>query len=272
MSSLWVLAPETIYAVGPMSDEDKHPVDYDAFGFHPEALDEIMKLARWLHKKYFRVRSYGAERIPRKGGVIVAANHSGALPMDGVMLGVDLYENTARTRYPRVIADHFVSRLPYVAVFFARMGAVGGSRRNSETLLESEQLVVVFPEGISGVGKPFVERYRLQKWHVGHAELALRHKVPVLPVGIVGAEEQWPLLARIDGIKAFGSPYLPVLATPIPLPVQYHIHYGEPIALHEEFGDDAAEDSELVVKAAEKIQTAVQDLLSEGLKKIIFQR
>ncbi len=238
---------------------------YDAFGFHPDAMEEALRPARWLHQNYFRVRSYGAENIPRSGGVIAAANHSGALPMDGVMLGVDLFENTDCKRYPRVIADHFVARLPYVGVLFARMGAVGGSRRNLEALLDSEQLVVVFPEGTSGVGKPFSERYQLQRWHVGHAELALRHRVPVLPVGIIGAEEQWPLLARIGGLHAFGAPYLPIPATPLPLPVRYHIHYGAPINLAQEFGEAAAESPEHVQKAAERIRDAVQALLTEGL-------
>lgn len=239
---------------------------YDAFGFLPEAMEEALRPAFWLHRNYFRVRSYGVENIPLSGGVMVAANHSGALPMDGVMLGVDLFDKTDRKRYPRVIVDHFVERLPYVGVLFSRVGAVGGSRRNLEALLESEQLVVVFPEGTSGVGKPYNERYKLQRWHVGHAELALRHKVPVLPVGIIGAEEQWPLLARINGVKAFGSPYLPIPATPLPLPVRYHIHYGAPIDLVGEFGEEAAENPELVARAAERIRDSVQSLLTEGLK------
>ncbi len=250
-----------------MNNAGDAPGDYDPFGFHPEVMKDALRPAQWLHKNYFRVKSYGTEFIPHTGGVIVAANHSGALPMDGVMLGVDLFENTERTRYPRVILDHFVARLPYVGVLFARMGAVGGSRRNLEALLDHGQLVVVFPEGTSGVGKPYSERYKLQTWHVGHAELALRHRVPVLPVGIIGAEEQWPLLARIGGVHAFGSPYLPVPATPLPLPVRYHIHYGKPLVLHDAFGDNAADDPANVQKAAELVRDAVQALLDEGLKK-----
>ena len=247
--------------------KDTPPDSYDAFGFLPKTMEEALRPARWLHRNYFRVRSYGAHNIPKTGGVIVAANHSGALPMDGIMLGVDLFENTNRKRYPRVIVDHFVERLPYVGVLFSRVGAVGGSRRNLETLLDLEQLVVVFPEGTSGVGKPFSERYKPQRWHVGHAELALRHNVPVLPVGIIGAEEQWPLLARINGVRAFGAPFLPIPATPLPLPVRYHIHYGAPVDLVAEFGDDAACDPTLVDKAAERIRAAVQSLLTAGLKK-----
>lgn len=249
-----------------MADPNKPPAKYDAFGFHPDVMEEALRPARWLYDHYFRVKSYGAENIPKSGGAIVAANHSGALPMDGVMLGVDLFVQTGRTRYPRVILDHFVVKLPYVGVLFARMGAVGGSRRNLEALLDHEQLVVVFPEGTGGVGKPYSERYKLQRWHVGHAELALRHRVPVLPVGIIGAEEQWPLLGRINGIHAFGSPYLPIPASPVPLPVRYHIHYGEPLVLHEDFGDDAAEDPEQVKRAAERVRERVQALLEKGLK------
>jgi 1-acyl-sn-glycerol-3-phosphate acyltransferase len=182
------------------------------------------------------------------------------------MLGVDILENSKPKRYPRVIADHFVARLPWVGILFSRMGAVGGSRRNLQNLIEAGELAVVFPEGTRGVGKPFADRYKVQRWNVGHAELALRFRVPVLPVGVIGAEEQWPLLGRINGIRAFGAPYLPVPATPLPLPVRYHIHYGQPLYLHEEFGDGAADDPELTSEAALRVKESVQTLLNEGLK------
>ena len=88
--------------------------------------------------------------------------------------------------------NHFVPALPFIGTIFARGGMVGGSRGNVRALLEAGELLMIFPEGTPGIIKPFHKRYQLQKFRVGHAELAIRHQVPVIPVGIVGAEEQLP--------------------------------------------------------------------------------
>lgn len=238
---------------------------YDRLGLQPDWVRGAVASSRWLYERYFRVESHGIENVPTKGAVILAANHSGMLPVDGAMLYLDLVRRLDPPRVPRITADLFVPRLPFVFLFLNRVGVVAGERRVMHRLLDQGELVVVFPEGVPGIAKPLRQRYRLQPFRVGHAELAIRHCAPVVPVAIIGAEEQWPTLGRIQSLHPFGAPYLPVPATPVPLPVHYHIWYGAPIDLAARFGDARADDPAVAEEAASVVQTAVQLLIERGL-------
>ena len=141
---------------------------------------------------------------------------------------------------------------------------VGGSRGNVRTLLENGEMLLIFPEGVPGIGKPYSKRYQLQDWRKGHCELAIRYGAPIVPVGLVGAEEQMPQLARIE-MKG-PIPYIPIPATPVPLPVRYHIHYGEPIPVHLDYTPEQADDPNILSEAAARVKQAVADLIEEGLR------
>lgn len=239
---------------------------FDPFGMHPDFVAFGDALVGPLHDRYFRVRAVDAHHIPATGPAILAANHSGTLPFDGMMLWVNVLRNTHPPRAPRPVADYFVSTLPFVGTLFARGGAIGGSRGNVRRLLEMGDLLMLFPEGTPGISKPFSERYRLQEWRKGHCEFALRYRAPVVPVGIVGAEEQMPQIGRIP-LEPLGLsvPHLPVPATLLPLPVRYHILYGEPMHF-EEYGPEAADDPEVVTACAQRVKAAVEDLIERGLQ------
>jgi 1-acyl-sn-glycerol-3-phosphate acyltransferase len=232
---------------------------WDEFGLHPPALARALALAEPLYRRWFRVSAYGIEHVPATGAAILVANHSGALPIDAAMLLVDVVRRTSRV--PRIVADRFVPVLPVIGELFARAGVVVGTRANVRVLLERGELVAIFPEGSRGIGKPYRRRYELQGWRVGHAELALRHRVPVIPVAIIGAEEAWPVIGRIQGFHLFGAPFLPVPATPLPLPVHLRIHYGAPVTLSERFDPDCPDD---VGRAAGIVRSAVEDLIREA--------
>jgi 1-acyl-sn-glycerol-3-phosphate acyltransferase len=236
---------------------------YDAFGMHKDFVGVGLAITNALYKRYFRVQSYGSENIPETGACIVACNHSGTVPVDGMMLWTDVVRKTGRI--PRAIADHFVPTLPIVGTFFSRGGMVGGSRGNARALLTKGEMLMIFPEGTPGIGKHFRDRYKLQTWRVGHAELAMRYGGSVVPTAVIGAEEQMPQIARIP-IKMGAVPYIPIPGTPIPLPVKYHIHYGEPVPLGELYSVDDADDPELVKEAAARVETSVRSLIKEGLR------
>jgi len=237
---------------------------YDAFGLHPDWVAFADLITSPVYERWFRVRTYGAENIPSHGPVLVAANHSGTLPYDGAMLWADIYRHTDPPRAARAIADYFVPGLPLVGTTFARTGTVGGSRGNARALLEAGELLMLFPEGTPGIGKPFSERYHLQEWRQGHCELAIRHRAPVVPVGIIGAEEQMPQIARLPAVG--NLPYIPIPATLVPLPVRYHVHYGEPLAFHERFEPADADDPDIVSACALEVKAAVQALIDRGLE------
>ncbi len=239
---------------------------FDMFGLHPDFVALGQAITGPLYNRWFRVLSRGHENIPEVGAAVLASNHSGNIPLDGAMIWADVLRNTQPPRVPRAIADHFVPSLPWVGTLFSRSGMIGGSRGNTRVLLESGELILIFPEGTPGIIKPWSERYQLRTFRVGHAELAIRHGAPIVPVGVVGAEEQLPLLhvSRRLG-KPFGVPEVPIPAVPFPLPVRYRILYGPPINVHEEYEPSAADDPDVVRAVAGRVKKAVDELLQAGL-------
>jgi 1-acyl-sn-glycerol-3-phosphate acyltransferase len=235
---------------------------FDVFGLSPRSLACVVAAARPIYESYFRVDSAGAEAIPRQGPAILVANHAGALPVDSVMLCLDVLRRTEPPRIPRAVADHFIPRLPLISTLYARLGVVSGTRANVRCLLERGELIAIWPEGITGTAKRFADRYRIQRWSVGFAELAIRHRAPVIPVAVIGAEESWPLLAKLRRTHIFGAPYIPIPAVPIPLPTHYHIRYGMPHVLGRDPAD--ASDPDLVDAAALEIRHALERLIDDA--------
>jgi 1-acyl-sn-glycerol-3-phosphate acyltransferase len=237
---------------------------YDVFGMHPDWLGLALAWLGPFYRSYFRVTSHGAENIPSGGPVILVANHAGTLPVDATMICLDVFEHVDPPRMPRAIADLFLPQLPFASATLGRMGAVTGTRDNVRRLLERGEICLIFPEGTLAIGKHWTERYRLQQWRVGHAELALRYRAKVVPVAVIGSEEQWPQLGRVPGLRPFGLPYWPVVATPLPLPVHYHLYYGEPLDLAGMSG--AAElSSDAIAAAAATTRCALEALIARGL-------
>ena len=232
---------------------------YDPFGAHRDWIVLAHGMTSWLYDHWFRVRSTGHENIPQAGAVILAANHSGGLPYDGAMIWTDVLRHTNPARVVRPVADYFVPRLPFVGAFMTRSGVVGGSVGNARALVELGEALLIFPEGTEGIVKPFWHRYRLATWTVGHVELAIRYRVPVVPVGIVGAEEQMPQVGRIP-FGLLGVPYLPVMF-PVPLPVRYHIEYGKPIDFSH-LDSAVADRPERLDEAAARVRQAVERLVA----------
>lgn len=235
---------------------------FDLFGLHPPTLRRTLALGGRLCDRYFRTRSYGVEVIPRDGPAILVANHGGALPIDAALLVLDVDRATGRIVRP--IADRFVPSLPMISTWFARVGAVTGTHANVARLLARGELIAIWPEGASGIAKPVRERYQVKTWQVGHAELAIRHRAPIVPVAILGSEESWPVVGRITRFHRFGIPFLPVPATPLPLPLRHYIHYGAPIALHDGIDPDAADDPGVVARATVRVRLALADLLRDA--------
>jgi 1-acyl-sn-glycerol-3-phosphate acyltransferase len=238
---------------------------YDVFGLSPRVLSRTVELGRFLYDRYFRVTSCGAENIPVRGPAILASNHSGTLPLDAALIVLDVLRHTDPPRLPRAIGDMFIPFLPWVGTLFSRVGMVSGTRGNFRHLLEHDELVLVFPEGAPGIAKGLAHRYELRRFRVGHAELALQHRVPVIPVAVIGAEEAWPAIGKIEGFHWFGAPFLPIPLSPVPLPVHVHVQYGAPILLHEIFAADDADDPRVAERAALEVQHAVHALIARGL-------
>jgi 1-acyl-sn-glycerol-3-phosphate acyltransferase len=212
----------------------------------------------------------GIENIPRAGRAILVANHSGALPYDALMLmrAVER-EHPARRRLRPLIEDD-VFHFPYLGTFLNRMGGVRACPENAERLLAEEELVAVFPEGIQGIGKLYRDRYRLQRFgRGGFVKLALKTGSPIIPVGVVGAEEATPMVARMTWLaRAVGLPHLPVTPTGLlPLPSKWRIRFGEPLDLARAHGKGSGEDRLLVSRLAETVRTQIQAIIDDLLER-----
>jgi 1-acyl-sn-glycerol-3-phosphate acyltransferase len=145
---------------------------------------------------------------------------------------------------------------------------------NALRLLEQDQLVAVFPEGVKGTGKPFSERYRLQRFgRGGFVEIALRTGAPIVPVAVVGSEEIYPKLADIPPVaRMLGAPFFPVTPTfpwlgplgIVPLPSKWRIEFLEPIETAS-YGPEAAADRALVLELSERVREEIQQALYANL-------
>jgi 1-acyl-sn-glycerol-3-phosphate acyltransferase len=239
------------------------------YGVDPYGLDVEFTVAAiapllWLYKRYFRVQLYGAEHVPGEGRVLVVSNHSGQLPFDAAMIEVGLLVDKDPPRVTRALVERWVPTLPFVSTFMARCGQIVGTPENCRRLLAADEALLVFPEGVRGLNKLFKDRYRLRKFGLGFMRLALESGTPIVPCGVVGAEEQAPALADAKFLaRALGFPALPITPTilPIPLPARYHVWFGEPMRFSGSPDDD---DAELERKVGE-VEAAVRGLLDRGL-------
>lgn len=249
----------------------------DDFGLDPTYEARVQPLFELLYQRYFRVQTEGLEYIPSEGRVLLIGNHSGTIPLDGVMLKTAILMHHTARREMRWLAEDFVFHFPFLGAFMNRIGAVRACQENAQRLLAQENLLAVFPEGIQGIGKLYRDRYRLQRFgRGGYIKLALRTGTPIVPVAIVGAEETYPLLLKLTKLaKPFGVPFVPV--TPlfpwfgalglVPLPSRWRICVGAPITELSEYGPGDAEDPIVVNRLNERVRQAIQDLLESALRR-----
>jgi 1-acyl-sn-glycerol-3-phosphate acyltransferase len=246
----------------------------DEWGFDEEFADALLPFLEFLYDRWWRVDTIGARNVPSHGRALLVANHAGILPWDATMISVGMLREHPLPRYPRFLVLDWAFQLPYVSVAMRKLGGVVASPYNALRLLEQDELVAVFPEGVKGAGKPFKERYRLQRFgRGGFVELALRTGSPIVPVAVVGSEEIYPKLGEAPGIaRLIGAPYFPLTPTfpwlaglgTVPLPSKWRIEFGEPIETAR-FGPDAAEDRSFVFELSEQVRETIQNKVYENL-------
>jgi 1-acyl-sn-glycerol-3-phosphate acyltransferase len=241
----------------------------DEYGFDRELTERFFYAAiRPIAQKWFRVEVRGAENIPADGGALVVSNHSGTIPMDGLVTGVSVHDHTGR--HLRPLGADLVFRLPVVGEIARKGGATLACNDDAERMLRGGELVGVWPEGFKGIGKPYSERYKLQRFgRGGFVSAAMRTGVPIVPCSVVGAEEIYPLVGNIPSLaRLLGVPYIPItpffpLLGPlglIPLPSKWLIEFGEPIRT-DSYGEGAADDPMLVFNVTDQVRETIQQTL-----------
>jgi 1-acyl-sn-glycerol-3-phosphate acyltransferase len=233
---------------------------YDPWGYNEDNAKIGVALVRWLYERYFRVTAHGLEHIPARGRVLIIPNHSGQLPMDGVLTGYALATNPAAPRAPRAMIERFFPTVPWLGNLLNSLGGVIGDPINCVKMLEAEEAILVFPEGVRGSGKLYKDRYQLQRFGNGFMHLAMEHDTPIIPVGVVGCEETMPAIYNIAPLaRLLGIPYAPV-APLVPLPARVYLNFGEPLR----FAPVDTEDQ--VTGKVEQVKDAIRALIDRGLQ------
>jgi 1-acyl-sn-glycerol-3-phosphate acyltransferase len=247
--------------------------EIDDFGFDADLTKSaVLPLTRQVYRRWFRTELVGAGSVPRNGGGLVVANHAGALwALDSVMAATAVHEATGRQRFLRMLGADIVFLNPLLANLARHSGATLATRANTERLLHAGELVGVWPEGFKGIGKPFSERYKLQRFGRGQfVAAALRARVPIIPTSIVGSEEIHPMLGNAALLaKLLKLPYFPLTPTfpwlgplgLLPLPSKWLIEFGDPIETAH-YGPDAADDARLVFELTDRVREQIQSTLS----------
>ncbi len=249
----------------------------DEWGFDEEFAEGAFPFFEFLYDRWWRVQATGLANVPAHGRAMLVANHAGSLfPFDATMMTLAMMKEHPLPRWPRAMVLDWAFELPWISFFMRKVGGVPASRFNAARLLEQDELVMVFPEGAKGTGKPFSERYRLQRFgRGGFVEVALRTRAPIVPVAVVGSEEIYPKIADAGALaRLVGAPFVPITPTfpwlgplgLIPLPSRWRIEFCEPIDLSEH-PPEAAEDRALVFDLSERIRDTIQSKLYENLVK-----
>ncbi|HET8717931.1 MAG TPA: lysophospholipid acyltransferase family protein, partial [Nocardioidaceae bacterium] len=241
----------------------------DEYGFDREVTERFFLAAiRPIAQKWFRVEARGVENIPTDGGALVVSNHSGTIPVDGLVTAVTIHDHTGR--HLRPLGADLVFRLPVVAELARKGGATLACNEDAQRMLSGGELVGVWPEGFKGIGKPYADRYKLQRFgRGGFVSAAMRTGVPIVPCSVVGAEEIYPLVGNLPSLaRLLGVPYIPI--TPlfpwlgplgmVPLPSKWLIEFGEPIRT-DSYDEGAADDPMLVFNVTDQVRETIQQTL-----------
>jgi len=245
---------------------------YDPFGMDPEFGRPVLAALTFAYRYWFRVDARGVDNVP-EGRVLLIGNHAGnTFAWDGAMLAKALFLEGDPPRIARGMGEYFLPKIPFFNVYMQRFGSIVGTPENCVQLLEQEEAIMVFPEGQRGFVKTYKQRYQLQTFGLGFMRLALETDTPIVPIGIVGGEEQSPGLANIRSLgRLVGSPAFPITVTfpwlgPagfIPLPVKYYIEFGEPLR----FEGDPSEDDATIGAKVEVVKDAIRKLIEAGLSR-----
>ncbi len=248
----------------------------DPFGMDRDLVEVARPFLNFMYRSWWRTTSEGLEHVPAEGRALLVGNHSGVLPWDGAMITVAVAEDhpAQNQRLVRSLYLHWFSTLPFVAPALAALGNVPGIPENAVRLLERDELVCVFPEGVKGVGKLFKDRYQLARFgRGGFVQAAIRARAPIVPVAVVGAEEIYPMLANAEPVaRLFGMPFFPI--TPffpwlgplgvIPLPTRWSITFCEPLAT-DRYDPAEADNPLTVLGLSELVRSRIQATIDAKL-------
>jgi len=267
------------HPLGPIRDEvrarlrriptEVNEYGYDRFGFNPDTLLDVSALATLLYRHWFRVETDGIERVPQ-GRVLLISNHAGQVALDALMIATAMLLEAEPPRVVRGMGEYWLPTVPWINLFMVRTGSVTGTPKNCTDLLEHDECVIAFPEGVRGMNKLIWDRYQLEEFGHGFMRLALATNTPIVPIAVIGSEEQAPGIANLEGLaRLFGMPAFPITLTwpwlgplgLVPLPVKYRIHFGEPLR----FEGDPNDEDDAIAERVDSVKASIAGMFAQGL-------
>ena len=239
----------------------------DPFGADRDTVRLSAAFLVHLYRHWFRAEVHGIENVPA-GRVMLVSNHGGQIPLDGIVIACALILDGKPPRFVRSMVERFISTLPFFSVWFPRVGQVLGAADNARRLLEADEALLVFPEGVKGISKSFDQRYKLAPFGPGFMRLALETKSPIVPVAVIGAEEQYPSVGDLKKLaKTLGTPSIPIIpqlfmGMLMPLPTKYRVYFGEPMR----FSGDPDDEDAVIDEKVWAVQTTVQSMVNRALR------
>lgn len=233
----------------------------DNYGVSKKHLANWFTLLGVLYKQYFRVKAYGTEHIPPRGRAMLIGNHSGGIAIDGAMVIASMFFELDPPRLAQGMVEKFLNRVPLASLWMNRVGQLTGLPENALHLLDDDRLLMVFPEGARGTAKLYWERTSLVHFGTGFMRLALQTNTPIIPFGFIGGGDAFPTVFNsVELGRMVGAPYVPIGLSPIPLPVQLAVHYGEPMI----FEGTGNEDDKAIENKVEHVKARIADLIEHG--------
>lgn len=235
----------------------------DPFGTSQIEVARMMTVLAWMYRRYFSVTVSGLEHVPARGRAMVVGNHSGGWAVDAMMVIASLFLDKEPPRLAHGMAEKFMSRMPFTSLYTSRTGNFTGVPENAIKLLESERLLMVFPEGARGTAKLYGDRNSLVRFGSGFVRLALQTRTPIVPFAFLGGGEAVPTMVNLYKLgKLMGMPYIPVTPylLPVPRPVSLELYYSEPMRF-EGTGD---EEDHVINEYVDQVKARIAGLIEQG--------
>jgi len=254
------------------ADENGVQDDFDPFGQDRRYIDAYSRtLFTFLSRYYWRIETEGIESLPAQGRAVLSGPHRGFMPFDGVMLLHHAIR--ARGRYVRFLIHPSLMKFPFLFDFMIKLGGIPACRENADWVLQHDEIVGIFPEGIHGAFTPYRSAYKLGKF--GRDEFvrtALRNRAPIVPFATVGSAEIFPILAKIRWAwweRLTDWPYFPITPTfplvPVPLPSKWHVRFLPALPLEPAYTPADADNPGAVRAISSEVRSRIQTALDEML-------
>jgi 1-acyl-sn-glycerol-3-phosphate acyltransferase/nucleoside-diphosphate-sugar epimerase len=246
---------------------------FDDFGMDINYIEaKRRRIFKFFHDYYWRIEVKGGEHIPRQGRAVVVGAHRGFMPFDGVMA----FEFVAREvgRYMRFLIHPCLIKTPF-PLDFNKLGCLKVCRENADYVLQRDELLAFYPEGIQGAFRYYRGVYQLGKFgRDEYVKFALRNRAPIVPFVTIGSAEIFPVLAKIQWRwwkKKSLWPCFPIAPPfpllPLPLPTKWHTQFLEPFHVEQHYPPEAANDAATVQAISQEVKQRMQVAIDDMLRR-----